>query len=207
MRCEEVNSFIKSYYNGSLEEYTRIKIHHHLVGCKTCSEEYDMWLLGEEYIREMPSVYPTVSDTPNSSVVMKNVMGRIQHEERWANPSVEKKIPFVNRLKLFATFIVSMLFITAILFFVTTLTPEIEAVDDHVISLDMMGDSWKIDEVVMHEREELGETSMDFQVVASLNHPIIYTLAEENKDPPYTIIFSAFFVLMFILGLSWMTRT
>lgn len=152
MRCEEVHSLIKSYYTKAIDEYTRIKIHHHLVDCRSCTEEYDMWLRGEEYIQlPVANILPEADHQPSSGL-LQNVMSRIEEEHKWASPSVKKSIPFAGRLKIFATFMVSIVLLSSILFFVTSLNNEVETPTERVIRLDMMGDSWKIDEVVMNDK-------------------------------------------------------
>src|SRR5690606_19188766 len=146
MRCEEVHSLIKSYHNETLDEFTRIKIHHHLVDCQDCTEEYEMWLRGEEYIK-LPS-FNTWSDTTlkPSSGLLENVMIRIEEEEKLASPSVKKSIPLASRLKLFATFLVALVLVTSMLAYFTSLAGDEQTSPEHVIRLDMIGDSWKIDE-------------------------------------------------------------
>lgn len=207
MRCEEVRSLIKEYHNQTIDEYTRIKIHHHLVDCPSCTEDYEMWHRGEEYIK-LPMTEPEAEVVPSTGL-LHSVMSRIEKEQKWANPSVKKNIPLTGRLKLFGAFLVSIVLLSSLLFFFVSLSTEIETPAEHVIRLDMIGESWKIDEVVMpDDGDELeSETSMEFQVVASLSDPIIYTLAEEKKTPPYMLILAIFFGLLVILGFSWITRT
>lgn len=211
MRCEEVHALIKKYHEDTLDEYTRIRIHHHLVDCVSCTEAYDMWARGEELI-SLPNQGVQETEVPLSSGLLKNVMSRIEEEEKWANPSVKKSIPLASRFKLVITFLLCMFLVGSILASFSAWQKDEQVVPEHVIRLDMMGDSWKIDEVVMPDQDidasaELAETSMDFQVVASLNDPIIYTLSEERKETPYLLIYTIFLSLMAILGFSWITRT
>lgn len=211
MRCEEVHALIKPYHEQTLDGYTRIKIHHHLADCQSCTAAYDMWLRGEELI-SLPNQGVQETEATFSSGLLKNVMSRIEEEEKWANPSVKKSIPLASRFKLVLTFLIGMLLVGSLLATFSAWQQKEEALPEHVIRLDMMGDSWKIDEVVHLEQElaaseELAETSMEFQVVASLSDPIVYTLSEEKKEIPYLLIYTILLSLMAILGFSWITRT
>jgi hypothetical protein len=205
MRCQEVRSLIKNYHAGSLDEFTRIRIHHHLADCKSCTEDFDIWVRGEEYIKNSkPNSSPLPSSS--SSAVMNNVMGRIKQEEKWANPSVSKSSTFSRRKKTLFSFVCTMLFIFFVLFFTITFIPQNEIATDRVIELEQL-DTWDdINKIVLKEQTQNEETSMNFQVVASLSDPIIYTLPTEGTNIPYGIIFSIFGILCIILGMSWITR-
>lgn len=206
MRCQEVGSLIKNYYTDSLDEFTRIKIHHHLAGCKSCTEEFDMWSRGEEYIKKS-TTHPTGVKAQATSAVMDSVMGRIQQEEKWANPSFQQTASYSKSTKTVVSFVGSMLLIFFVLFFATTLTPQTELVADHpVVGVEMLEGSWDINKIVLREHGPGEETSMNFQVVASLSDPIIYTLPTEERNIPYGIILSVFGFLCIILGMSWITR-
>lgn len=205
MRCQEVGSLTKNYYKGSLDEFTRIKIHHHLAGCKTCTEEFDMWTRGEEYIKR-PATPLSGSKTHSNSDVMNSVMGRIKQEEKWANPSFQKPKTYSKNTKTLVSFVGSMLLIFLILFTVTTLTPQTELVSDPVVNVEMLEGSWDLNKIVLREQVAEEEATMSFQVVASLSDPIIYTLPTEETNIPYGIILSVFGMLCVILGLSWITR-
>lgn len=205
MRCQEVRSLIKNYHTGSLEEYTRIRIHHHLADCKSCTEDFDIWVRGEEYIKTS-TLNSSSLPTSSSSAVMNNVMGRIKQEEKWANPSTNKGSTYSKSTKKIVSFTCSMLVIFFVLIFATTLIPQNETVTDPVVNIDMLENSWDINKIVLTESTHNGETSMNFRVVAGLSDPIIYTLPSEGKKTPYVIIFSVFGVLCMILGMSWITR-
>jgi hypothetical protein len=205
MRCQEVRSLIKNYHTGSLDEYTKIRIHHHLADCKSCTEDFDMWVRGEEYIKDARLNSSSLT-APTSSAVMNNVMGRIKQEEKWANPSTSKGSTYSKRTKKAVSFACMMLFIFFVLFFAATLTPQYEVVMDPVVDIKMFENSWDINQIVLTESTNTDETSMNFRVVASLSDPIIYTLPTEREKFPYAIIFSVFGLLCIILGLSWITR-
>jgi hypothetical protein len=205
MRCQEVRSLIKNYHTGSLDEYTRIRVHHHLADCKSCTEDFDIWVRGEEYMKTS-TVSSSSLTTSTSSAVMNNVMGRIKKEEKWANPSTNKGSTYSKRTKKIVSFAFSMLFIFFVLFSATMLTPQYEDIADPVVDIKMFQNSWDINKIVLTEPTHAEETSMNFRVVASLSDPIIYTLPSEGKDIPYAIIFSVFGILCIILGMSWVTR-
>jgi hypothetical protein len=206
MRCQEVGSLTKNYYSGSIDEFTRIKIHHHLAGCKSCTEEFDMWSRGEEYMRSSSS-HSTGSKSQTTSAVMNSVMGRIQQEEKWANPSFQQTKSYSKSTKTLVSFVGSMLLIVFVLFFATTLSPQTELVADHpVVEVEMLEGSWDLNKIVLREHGPGEETSMSFQVVASLGDPIIYTLPTEERKIPFGIILSVFGFLCIILGMSWITR-
>jgi hypothetical protein len=210
MRCQEVRSLIKNYHAGSLEEFTRIRIHHHLADCRSCTEDFDIWMRGEEYIKNSTSNSSSLPSS-SSSAVMNNVMGRIKEEEKWANPSFSKNSAskgstFLKRKKMLFSFVCTMLFIIFVLFFTITFIPQNEIATDRVIELEQL-DAWDdINKIVLKEQVQNEETSMNFQVVASLSDPIIYTLPTEGTNIPYGIIFSIFGILCIILGMSWITR-
>lgn len=205
MRCQEVGSLTKNYYTGSLDEFTRIKIHHHLAGCKSCTEEFDMWNRGEEYIKRCTTP-PSGFKPQSNSDVMNSVMGRIKQEEKWANPSFQQPKSYSKITKTLVSFVGSMLLIFFILFSATTLTPQADLVSDTVVNVEMLEGSWDLNKIVLREQVSEEETSMNFQVVASLSDPIIYTLPTEERNIPYAIILSVFGILCIILGLSWITR-
>jgi len=208
MRCQDVQSLIHHYYEGKVEEFTKIRIHHHLSSCSSCTEHYDMWTRGEEYISravETPSFTEHSIRKGSSSFIMEGVMGRIQQEEKWSNPSVKHKKSYSRRSKTWVSFAFSMLLIFFILIFGSTFIPENEIVVDYTEPVAMMED-WDFNKIVMKEREQQEETSMDFRVVASLHDPLIYMLPVETKGLPYGVIFSVFGILCIILGMSWITR-
>jgi hypothetical protein len=208
MRCQDVQSLIHHYYEGKVEEFTKIKIHHHLSGCNSCTEHYDMWIRGEEFISKRVEGMSTIESAPkrdSSSLIMESVMGRIQLEEKWANPSVKHNNSFSGRTKTRVSFVFTMFLIFFTLIFASTLIPDNEITVDRHEPVAMM-DDWDFNKIVMKERAQQDETTMDFRVVASLHDPLIYMLPVESKKLPYGIIFSVFGILCIILGMSWITR-
>jgi hypothetical protein len=214
MRCQDVRSLVKPYYEGTIEEFSKIKIHHHLVGCKQCTEDYEIWLLGEEIIHYSAEGKETLSvelnqlpniTNPSSSNMMKHVMGRIQAEEKWANPSVKHKTTYSNRNKTLYSSLASMVLICFILLFATTMISDGSVFSGSAEKVDIIKEL-DINKIVMKEQVHQSETRMDFQVVASLNDPIIYTLPINKNQIPYGVIFSVFGILCMVLGMSWITR-
>ncbi|WP_025026776.1 hypothetical protein [Caldalkalibacillus mannanilyticus] len=205
MRCVEVQSLTAQYYADQVDEYTRIRIHHHLSQCPHCTEAYEMWKRGEEYLSSLAQV---PSPTGQQSLNLKqSVMGRIQQEEKWANPVVNRPTNNVKKPKVIFSFFLSMLLILVILASATLFIPEQTISTDSVTQVKLL-DGFDINKIVIKDSvgAETDSTSMKFTVVSSLQDPIIYSLPVETNEPPYVLILAVFSIVCIILGMSWITR-
>jgi|GEM_PF-4109014 len=206
MRCIEVQALITQYYSNELDEYTKIRIHHHLSKCPDCTDMYAMWKRGEDYLSLPVKDSPDPSSLP-SSKMLSNVMGRIQQEEKWANPVVTRQSSSGNKTKIIFSFFISMLFILVLLGSMTLMIPD-QIEPTHNVAQTSMMEGFDFNHIVLEKKEKTSQeqTSMDFKVVASIDNALVYSLPEENSMPPIGLVLSIFGILCVILGMSWITR-
>lgn len=212
MKCQEVHTLIQSYFQDQLDEYTKIKIHHHLAGCTSCTEDFRMWERGEEFISK-PQTLPAeqAASTPKS-LVMNQVMERIKQEEKWANPSVKSEGSYRGRSKRALMAVACTLMLFFVILVTSTFTPLKEVLtedEDTALTLDHVEETWDMNTIVLMDKAIDVETTMNFQVVASVYDPITITYAlpdEESRPLGNVVLFSIFGLLCIIISLSWITR-
>lgn len=207
MKCQEVHSLIPAYFQGQVDEYTKIKIHHHLAGCTNCTEDFHMWRRGDELIQTSSQEAKLDLRASSPTLVMDQVMQRIKQEEKWANPSVKSESTYKrsSRRALMLAACTLMLFFAILV--TSTFMPQKEVyTGDMPLIMEQVETSWEKNTIVLFERTVDQETSMNFQV-ASFHDPLIYALPiEEGKSGGHLLIFSIFGLLCIIISLSWITR-
>ncbi|GAA0360501.1 anti-sigma factor family protein [Bacillus horti] len=206
MKCQEVHSLIQHYFEGKVDEYTKIKVHHHLAQCPSCTENFQMWKRGDEVIQGSLTPHQVASPSTKPQV-MSQVMERIKQEEKWANPTVKNVRSYKRKTKRAFTIVACMLMLFFAILVTSTFIPQQEVVTEETPSITNSElDQWE-HTIVMKERIQGVETSMNFNVVASISDPLIYSMPEEEQNGVgYSLIFSVFGLLCIIISLSWITR-
>ncbi|WP_202079990.1 zf-HC2 domain-containing protein [Caldalkalibacillus salinus] len=212
MRCTEVRSLVKSYHENQIEEYTRIKIHHHLASCESCMEDYGMWMKGEEWLQDdvASSHASQVSMTSSASKMNQQVMARIREDNRWANPSTEVTSTYSRKTKKAMSLAGLTMMLLLMVLIATMFIPQTEVAIDQPVEMEQIEEEWAMNTIILEETVSHPHegTSMNFDMVASLNNPLVYALPHESSQHSMSlyIFISVFGIFCVVISMSWLTR-
>ena len=116
MKCDDIQELFGIYFDLPDDDLRRKCIDEHILRCRVCAEEFEIWLESTNLIRSMQET-PQISNKP--TLISSNVMNRIYEDETWRIPVTDRiyQIPYKLRRNLtaiialcLAVFVVSFLF-------------------------------------------------------------------------------------------------
>jgi hypothetical protein len=116
MKCDDIQQLFGIYFDLPDDDLRRKCVDEHILRCRDCAEEFEIWLESTSLIRSMHDIpqFPRKS-TP----IADKVMNRIYEDESWRIPVTDRiyQIPYKLRRNLtaiialsLAVFVVSFLF-------------------------------------------------------------------------------------------------
>jgi hypothetical protein len=116
MKCDDIQQLFGIYFDLPDDDLRRKCVDEHILRCRVCAEEFEIWLESTNIIRSMQEIpYIPRKSTP----IADNVMNRIYEDESWRVPITDRiyQIPYKLRRNLtamiamcLAIFMVSFLF-------------------------------------------------------------------------------------------------
>ncbi|MCR2802998.1 zf-HC2 domain-containing protein [Paenibacillus soyae] len=91
MKCEEAQAKFDSYWEMGEEDPARIELEAHLLDCERCSDQFGLWPVDDELIRQLSEESSMVGPTEH---VNRAVMDRIYMEQAWYMPVPSKSYHF-----------------------------------------------------------------------------------------------------------------
>jgi hypothetical protein len=116
MKCDDIQQLFGIYFDLPDDDLRRKCVDEHILRCRECAEEFDIWLESTNLIRSMHEIpQMSIKSTP----IANKVMDRIYEDESWRVPVTDRiyQIPYKLRRNLtaiialcMAVFMVSFLF-------------------------------------------------------------------------------------------------
>jgi hypothetical protein len=116
MKCDDIQELFGIYFDLPDDDLRRKCVDEHILRCRVCAEEFEIWLESTNLIRSMHEIPQMPS---KSTPIAANVMNRIYEDESWRIPVSDRiyQIPYKLRRNLtaiialcLAVFVVSFLF-------------------------------------------------------------------------------------------------
>jgi len=116
MKCDDIQELFGIYFDLPDDDLRRKCVDEHILRCRDCAEEFDIWLESTNLIRE---IHVTPQIPSQTTHIANNVMSRIYEDESWRIPVSDRiyQIPYKLRRNLtaiialcLAVFVVSFLF-------------------------------------------------------------------------------------------------
>jgi hypothetical protein len=116
MKCDDIQELFGIYFDLPDDDLRRKCVDEHILRCRVCAEEFEIWLESTNLIRSMQEIPHMPS---KSSPITDKVMNRIYEDESWRIPVTDRiyQIPYKLRRNLtaiialcLAVFVVSFLF-------------------------------------------------------------------------------------------------
>jgi hypothetical protein len=116
MKCDDIQELFGNYFDLPEDDLRRKCVDEHILRCRDCAEEFEIWLESTNLIR---SINVTSQMTRKSPPIADRVMSRIYEDESWRIPVTDRiyQIPYKLRRNLtaiialcLAVFLVSFLF-------------------------------------------------------------------------------------------------
>jgi hypothetical protein len=116
MKCDDIQELFGIYFDLPDDDLRRKCVDEHILRCRDCAEEFEIWLESTNLIRE---IHVTPQMPSKSTHIANNVMSRIYEVESWRIPVSDRiyQIPYKLRRNLtaiialcLAVFVVSFLF-------------------------------------------------------------------------------------------------
>jgi hypothetical protein len=116
MKCDDIQQLFGIYFDLPDDDLRRKCVDEHILRCRGCAEEFEIWLESTSLIRSMHDI-PQISH--KSTPIADKVMNRIYEDESWRIPITDRiyQIPYKLRRNLtaiialcLAIFVVSFLF-------------------------------------------------------------------------------------------------
>jgi predicted anti-sigma-YlaC factor YlaD len=117
MKCDDIQELFGIYFDLPDDDLRRRCVDEHIMRCRVCAEEFEIWLESTSLIRSMQEVQPQLPR--KSTPIADKVMNRIYEDESWRIPVTDRiyQIPYKLRRNLtaiialfLAVFVVSFLF-------------------------------------------------------------------------------------------------
>jgi hypothetical protein len=101
MKCDDIQELFGIYFDLPDNDLRRKCVDEHILRCRECAEEFDIWLESTNLIR---SVHEIPQIPPKSAPIANKVMSRIYQDESWRIPVTERiyEIPYKLRRNLTA---------------------------------------------------------------------------------------------------------
>jgi hypothetical protein len=116
MKCDDIQELFGIYFDLPEDDLRRKCVDEHVLRCRVCAEEFEIWLESTNLIRSMHEI----PQMPRKSTpITDKVMNRIYEDESWRIPVTDRiyQIPYKLRRNLtaiialcLAVFVVSFLF-------------------------------------------------------------------------------------------------
>jgi hypothetical protein len=115
MKCDDIQELFGIYFDLPDDDLRRKCVDEHILRCRDCAEEFEIWLESTSLIRE---IHVTPQMPSKSTHIANNVMNRIYEDESWRIPVSDRiyQIPYKLRRNLtaiialcLAVFVVSFL--------------------------------------------------------------------------------------------------
>jgi hypothetical protein len=116
MKCDDIQELFGIYFDIPDDDIRRKCVDEHILRCRVCAEEFEIWLESTNLIRSMHEIPPMQR---KSTPITDKVMNRIYEDESWRIPVTDRiyQIPYKLRRNLtaiialcLAVFVVSFLF-------------------------------------------------------------------------------------------------
>jgi hypothetical protein len=116
MKCDDIQELFGIYFDLPDDDIRRKCVDEHILRCRVCAEEFEIWLESTNLIRSMHEIPPMQR---KSTPITDKVMNRIYEDESWRIPVTDRiyQIPYKLRRNLtaiialcLAVFVVSFLF-------------------------------------------------------------------------------------------------
>jgi hypothetical protein len=116
MKCDDIQELFGIYFDLPDDDLRRKCVDEHILRCRVCAEEFEIWLESTNLIRSMHEIPQMPRKT---TPLAANVMNRIYEDESWRIPVTDRiyQIPYKLRRNLtaiialcLAVFVVSFLF-------------------------------------------------------------------------------------------------
>jgi hypothetical protein len=116
MKCDDIQELFGIYFDIPDDDIRRKCVDEHILRCRVCAEEFEIWLESTNLIRSMHEIPPMHR---KSTPITDKVMNRIYEDESWRIPVTDRiyQIPYKLRRNLtaiialfLAVFVVSFLF-------------------------------------------------------------------------------------------------
>jgi hypothetical protein len=116
MKCDDIQQLFGIYFDLPDDDLRRKCVDEHILRCRECAEEFEIWLESTSLIRSMHDI-PQIPR--KSTPIADQVMNRIYEDESWRIPVTDRiyQIPYKLRRNLtaiialcLAVFVVSFLF-------------------------------------------------------------------------------------------------
>jgi hypothetical protein len=206
MKCDDIQQLFGIYFDLPDDDLRRKCVDEHILRCRECAEEFDIWLESTNLIRSMHEIplMPRIS-TPIAS----KVMNRIYEDESWRVPVTDRiyQIPYRLRRNLtaiialcLAVFMVSFLFNLVYMNNTTPITAEESPFGFNQVAsasgVNSNGD-------VVSDGSALSETA-----VASTSAFIVEPIKLSSiHTPDYWLALSLLGLVSALLIMNWLSRT
>ena len=116
MKCDDIQELFGVYFDLPDDDLRRKCVDEHILRCRDCAEEFEIWLESTNLIR---AIHVAPQMPIKSTLIANNVMNRIYEDESWRIPVSDRiyQIPYKLRRNLtaiialcLAVFVVSFLF-------------------------------------------------------------------------------------------------
>jgi hypothetical protein len=206
MKCDDIQLLFGIYFDLPDDDLRRKCVDEHILRCRECAEEFDIWLESTTLIRSLHEIpQMPIKSTPIAS----KVMNRIYEDESWRVPVTDRiyQIPYKLRRNLtaiialcLAVFMVSFLFNLVYMNHTTlTTTEESPFGFNQVASASGVSSNGE----VISDATALSATA-----VASTSALIVEPIKLSSiHAPDYWLALSLLGLISALLIMNWLSRT
>lgn len=199
MNCNDAQEKFGEYWDLSEQDEVRKAIDRHLLDCKDCAVQFQLWEESEDIIRFLSDEAESLGPTEH---VNRNVMERIYAEQAWLMPVTHKSYHFSKSFRRnIALIIAACMAMFACAFFVfvfdnqeSSSKAEIAQLSGLIDTANAAGDGMVISAGFYAEVP-----------VASISDPFVLKVVP--AFPQYYVALSLLGIVMALLILNWLSRT
>jgi len=203
MRCDDIQQLFGIYFDLPDDDLRRKCVDEHILRCRECAEEFEIWLESTSLIRSMHDI-PQIPR--KSTPIADKVMNRIYEDESWRIPVTDRiyQIPYKLRRNLTAI-IALCLAIFMVSFLYNLISPSHSTMNTQEVSPS------GFNQVASAAGVRSGEavvSTISNTAVASANGIIVDPIKLSYiHTPDYWLALSLLGLISALLTMNWLSRT
>lgn len=207
MKCDDIQELFGIYFDLPDDDLRRKCVDEHILRCRVCAEEFDIWLESTNLIRSMQINQPQLSS--KSTPIADLVMSRIYEDESWRIPVTNRiyQIPYKLRRNLtaiialcLAVFVVSFLFN---LIYPSQTVLSVEEISPSGFNQIASATGISTEDAVESDVNAISQTA-----VASASAFIVEPIKLSYiQTPNYWLAISLLGLISALLTMNWLSRT
>ncbi|WP_156889584.1 anti-sigma factor family protein [Paenibacillus harenae] len=199
MNCNDAQDKFGEYWDLSEHDEIRMAVDRHLMECKDCAEQFQIWEESEELIRFLSEEEDAIGPTEH---VNRSVMERIYAEQSWLMPVPHKSYQFSKSFRRnFALIVAACMAMFTCAFFMFVFDSQGSASQAQVSELSGLMDTANVSgDGLVVKAGVFSEVP-----VASISDPFVLKVIP--AFPQYYVALSLLGIVMTLLILNWLSRT